>query len=972
MWRPTLNLPRTAFPLRASAAKREPERVAALTGDLYRWQQRERGSAPLHVLHDGPPYANGDLHMGHMLNKVLKDFVNRVALLAGKRVHYVPGWDCHGLPIELKALEGVRRSELTPLQLRERAGDCARSVIALQADAFRRWGVLADWSAAPGSRYETLQPAYEAAQLRVFRDMLQEGLIYRSLKPVAWSPSSQTALAEAELEYSDEHVSSAVHVAFPILSAESDELAALLAAQPSGVAAVAWTTTPWTLKSNQALCVAADEDYSLLSDGVDGNPALLVASALVDELAAALGRPLEELARVRGAALSGATAERPFADIGDSRTSPILLGSHVTMDSGTGIVHTAPAHGVDDFDAFLAAGFKAGDALQLVDDLGRFTSAAGEDVAGLSVLSDGNEAVMDALSASGRLLAREAYQHRYPYDWRTKKPTIVRATRQWFADLSTLNGRAVDALQDVRFVPPVARTRLTSMLGGRAGWCISRQRTWGVPIPAFYHRDSGEALLTADSVEHVARLVEEQGSDVWWTASTEQLLPPQLAGEADAWQRGTDTMDVWFDSGSSWAAVLAGDASAKLPADVYLEGSDQHRGWFQSSLLTSVACRDAAPYKAVITHGFVLDERGHKMSKSQGNVTLPGSIIDGGKNKAREPAYGADVARLWAATTDYSKDVQIGSTVMKKVSDNMRKLRNCARFMLGNLSDFNADEHSLPYDQLRSVDRFLLHQLLQFDGNVSAAYADYNFHRAFAHITNFSVNTLSSFYFDITKDRLYVEAPDSIARRSCQTALHAALQRLTVSIAPVLCFTADEIYQHAKLLGGPQGDTVFHADWQPPPAEWRDDALQRAWDSLLLLRGDANRLLEEARKEKHIGSSLEARLQLQLKEGSPLAAAAASLSPEELVELFITSDVELLSEGDALAADESLPFAYTHNSELAGIAVLPAEGCKCPRCWKFSRELTETDGDLICPACVAAVDGRDFGEEVAAVLSKQE
>ncbi|PTU03737.1 isoleucine--tRNA ligase, partial [Pseudomonas sp. HMWF031] len=665
-------------------------------------------SGPTFTLHDGPPYANGALHMGHALNKVLKDVINKYQVLQGRRVRYVPGWDCHGLPIELKVLQSMdqeQRQALTPIKLRKKAAAYARKQVDGQMKGFQRWGIWADWD----QPYLTLQKEYEAAQIKVFGEMVLKGHIYRGLKPVHWSPSSRTALAEAELEYPDGHTSPSVYVAFPAvevpvplretLQSHGVELPADAAALGQALQVAIWTTTPWTLPANLAVSVNERLDYALVDDG--NGRLLVVAAELIESLSKTLERPLQQRATVKGALLAGLVYRHPLLD----RTSPVVIGGdYITTESGTGLVHTAPGHGVDDFHTGQKHGLPV---LCPVDEAGTLTAEAGP-FAGLNVLKDANPGIIEALEQAGALLKQEAYSHRYPYDWRTKKPTIFRATEQWFASVEGFRQDALDAIDQVQWTPASGRNRIEAMVKERGDWCISRQRTWGVPIPVFYHRSNGEVLLNADTLSHIETLIAAHGGDVWWEKDEADLLPPAYADQADQWRKGTDTMDVWFDSGSSWAAVSSQRESLSYPADLYLEGSDQHRGWFQSSLLTSVAVNGHAPYKRVLTHGFALDEKGRKMSKSLGNVVDPMVIIEGGKNQKQEPAYGADVLRLWVSSVDYSTDVPIGAGILRQLADVYRKVRNTSRYLLGNLHDFNPATDAIAVEDLPLLDRWML------------------------------------------------------------------------------------------------------------------------------------------------------------------------------------------------------------------------------------------------------------------------
>ena len=905
-YKDTLNLLQTPFNMRANAKVREPE-IQAFWAErkLYERLSQENPGETF-TLHDGPPYANGALHVGHALNKILKDIINKTALLQGKKARFVPGWDCHGLPIELKVLQGLsssERAELTPVSLRQKAHAYALEQVDGQKAGFRRWGIWADWD----QPYLTLQTSYEAAQIGVFGAMVLAGHIYRGLKPVHWSPSSRTALAEAELEYPDGHTSPSLYVAFPAV-ALPETLAQQLsdaglspeaATGAGGLAVAIWTTTPWTLPANLAVSVNERLDYAICAVAARGEtplPAashLVVAAELRENLESSLGLALTPILSVKGAALEGISYRHPLLE----RTSPVVIGGdYITTEAGTGLVHTAPGHGVDDFNTGKKYGLPV---LCPVDAAGTLTSEAGP-FAGTNVLKDANPTIIAALEGTGLLLKQERYEHRYPYDWRTKKPTIFRATEQWFASVEGFRAAALEAIAAVEWLPASGRNRIEAMVSERGDWCISRQRTWGVPIPVFYHRDTGEVLLNEATLSHIQALIAEHGADVWWQRDEAGLLPEPYAADAAQWCKGTDTMDVWFDSGSSWAGVLGGLAAAEgrpglqYPADLYLEGSDQHRGWFQSSLLTSVAVNGHAPYKRVLTHGFTLDEKGRKMSKSLGNVVDPAVLVEGGKNEKQEPAYGADVLRLWVSSVDYSADVPLGPGIVKQLADVYRKVRNTARYLLGNLPDFDPRPqaeggYAIAIEELPLLDRWMLQRTAALIDGVQADFESYEFYRFFQALQNFCVVDLSNVYLDIAKDRLYVSAAGSLRRRSCQTVLALVVERLAGLIAPVLCHMAEDIWQN---LPYPVAEaSVFERGWPTVPASWRDTSLEAPVGEILALRAQVNRQLEACRKQggkgapaaagasadapgtpTGIGASLEAQVHLELSEGEGTAA----------------------------------------------------------------------------------------------------
>ncbi|MDA0717803.1 MAG: isoleucine--tRNA ligase [Cyanobacteria bacterium] len=958
-YKDTLNLLQTPFAMRANAKVREPEIQAFWAQQrLYeRLSQQNPGKA--FTLHDGPPYANGALHVGHALNKILKDIINKTALLQGKKARFVPGWDCHGLPIELKVLQGLsssERAELTPVTLRQKAYAYALEQVEGQKTGFRRWGIWADWE----TPYLTLQRDYEAAQIGVFGAMVLAGHVYRGLKPVHWSPSSRTALAEAELEYPDGHSSPSVFAAFLVVELptalaaqlETAGLAAAAATGAGGLAVAIWTTTPWTLPANLAVSVNGRLDYAICAVAPRGDtptPAashLVVAAELRESLQASLGLDLTPLLSVKGSELEGIKYRHPLLD----RTSPVVIGGdYITTETGTGLVHTAPGHGVDDFNTGKKYGLPV---LCPVDEAGNLTAEAGP-FAGTNVLKDANPTILSALEATGLLLKKERYEHRYPYDWRTKKPTIFRATEQWFASVEGFRAAALGAISEVEWLPASGRNRIEAMVSERGDWCISRQRTWGVPIPVFYHRETKEVLLNEATLGHIQALIAEHGADVWWQRDEAGLLPEAYAAEASQWRKGSDTMDVWFDSGSSWAGVLQ-ERGLGYPADLYLEGSDQHRGWFQSSLLTSVAVNGHAPYKRVLTHGFTLDEKGRKMSKSLGNVVDPGVLVEGGKNEKQEPAYGADVLRLWVSSVDYSADVPLGPGIVKQLADVYRKVRNTARYLLGNLHDFAPERDAVAYAELPLLDQWMLQRTAALIDSVTGDFERYEFYRFFQALQNFCVVDLSNVYLDIAKDRLYVSGADEFRRRSCQTVLSLVLERLAGLIAPVLCHMAEDIWQN---LPYPVAETsVFERGWPNAPDGWRQAQLEVPMEQILELRSLVNRQLESCRASGQLGASLEAQVQLVLESGSASTAEALNWlagsshpSVDNLADWLLVSG---LQEG-GVAPAELLAEA---SKNCITVRIAKAEGQKCERCWHYETDIGQhSTHPSLCGRCVAVL-----------------
>ena len=963
-YKDTLNLLKTPFNMRANSQVREPEIQAFWAEQRLYERLSEENPGPCFTLHDGPPYANGALHVGHALNKILKDIINKTALLQGKRARFIPGWDCHGLPIELKVLQGLKsseRAELTPVSLRKKAHAYALEQVEGQKAGFRRWGIWADWE----QPYLTLQKDYEAAQIGVFGAMVLAGHIYRGLKPVHWSPSSRTALAEAELEYPDGHSSPSVFAAFPAVELPSGlastlEQAGLPPAQATadgGLAVAIWTTTPWTLPANLAVSVNERLEYAICAIEAQGdNPApaashLVVAAELRESLETSLGLTLKPLVSVKGAALEGLQYRHPLLE----RTSPVVIGGdYITTEAGTGLVHTAPGHGVDDFNT--GRKYKL-PVLCPVDEAGNLTAEAGP-FAGTNVLKDANPTIISALEETGLLLKQERYEHRYPYDWRTKKPTIFRATEQWFASVEGFRQAALEAIAQVEWLPASGRNRIEAMVSERGDWCISRQRTWGVPIPVFYHRETGEVLLNEATLSHIQGLIAEHGADVWWERDEAGLLPEAYAAEASQWRKGTDTMDVWFDSGSSWAGVLGGIEGASsrapqlhYPADLYLEGSDQHRGWFQSSLLTSVAVNGQAPYKRVLTHGFTLDEKGRKMSKSLGNVVDPAVLVSGGKNQKQEPPYGADVLRLWVSSVDYSADVPLGPGIVKQLADVYRKVRNTARYLLGNLHDFDPTQDAIPYEELPLLDQWMLQRTASLIDSVSGDFERFEFYRFFQALQNFCVVDLSNVYLDIAKDRLYVSGANDFRRRSCQTVLALVVERLAGLIAPVLCHMAEDIWQN--LPYSVAETSVFERGWPSAPEQWRQSALEQPMNQILELRALVNRQLESCRSAAQLGASLEAQVQLSLGEGSEATQAALSWlensshpKVDNLADWLLVSALEIGGSSSETVLAEASENGIT-------VQIRKAAGQKCERCWHYESDIGEHAAHpTLCGRCV--------------------
>lgn len=990
-YKDTVNLPKTTFGMRANAVVREPELQKLWEDNQVFKRVTERNDGGTFVLHDGPPYANGDLHIGHALNKILKDIINKYKLLQNYKVHYIPGWDCHGLPIELKVLQSMdkeSRKELTPLKLRAKAAKFAKETVKSQMASFKRYGVWASWE----KPYLTLDPAYEAAQIEVFGQMALKEYIYRGRKPVHWSPSSRTALAEAELEYPEGHVSKSIYASFRVIELSSTSSGLLEDFLPDLRLAI-WTTTPWTIPANAAVAVNARLNYSvveLLSQeeavpvsssngkrrfgiilGELKKPYLIVATDLVETLESKWGVKLLVKRTFLGSDIENCKYSHPI----DKRECPVVVGGdYITTESGTGLVHTAPGHGQEDYVTGLKYKLPI---LSPVNDDGKFTAEAGQ-FCGLDVLGDGNMAVVNYLDECSSLIIEEPYRHKYPYDWRTKKPTIFRATEQWFASVEGFRQAAMDAISKVMWIPAQAENRICTMTASRSDWCISRQRTWGVPIPVFYHKVSKEPLMNQETINHIKSIITEKGSDAWWYMTVEELLPEKYRDEASEYEKGFDTMDVWFDSGSSWAAVLQKREDLSLPADLYLEGSDQHRGWFQSSLLTSIATRGVAPYSSVVTHGFVLDEKGLKMSKSLGNVVDPRIVIDGGKNQKESPAYGADVLRLWVSSVDYTGDVLIGAQILRQMSDIYRKLRGTLRYLLANLYDWKA-ENTVSYKDLPMIDQHALFQLENVVKNITESYDKFQFFKIFQIIQRFVIVDLSNFYFDVAKDRLYTGGLMSFTRRSCQTVLAAHLLSIVKVIAPILPHLAEDVWQNLPFQiandDGSIAKFVFESRWPELNEQWLafpDDEVH-FWSKILELRTEVNKVLEFARTEKLIGSSLEAKVYIHTPDAS-LAnrlhqMCEAEIDADSLHRLFITSQAEIISSLENIPSGK-IPYTgeyVIHGSDIkVWIGVSRAEGSKCERCWNYSTQVGSfTEHPTLCPRCYNVVDIQPIPELAA-------
>ncbi|GAA99692.1 hypothetical protein E5Q_06395 [Mixia osmundae IAM 14324] len=942
----TLLLPKTSFPLRAPSASKQAELRDRAGTPLYRWQDQQT-DRPLFVLHDGPPYANGPLHIGHALNKILKDIVLRYKVLTGYRVNYVTGWDCHGLPLELAAHKAIGPPESNEdrqtfaLRVRAQARKAAHEGVALQRSQFQQFGLMVDWN----DRYLTLDHDYEIRQLEIFRDMFAKGMIYQAFKPVPYSPSSQTALAEAEIEYKDDHRSTAVYARFHIDTASpalQRVLDQLPVDQSARAAVLVWTTTPWTLPANLAVAVNPDMLYVLAHDRV-ANETYVVAQSRLVALSEALKSDLQAIPQcmLKGSDLIGTTYRHHLMPPSAS-SYPIIPASHVTADSGTGLVHTAPAHGVEDdlaYSAYHATG--NGQEVNLVDGFGRYSEALrsrigadwAERLVGKPVLTTGNDMVIQLLQSDGTIVSASTHVHRYPYDWRTKKPIITRATRQWFIDLEPLQQSAFDSLERVHFVPPGGRARLQRYVAGRKGWCISRQRPWGVPILALEAAD-GTTMMTTETIDHAINVLREKGTDHWWHGPVEDFLPPVMQNQG--FIQGRDTVDVWLDSGVTWSFLesLALRSRSEPVSDLVLEGGDQHRGWFQSSLLTSIATRQQAPYGCVVTHGFVLDETGRKMSKSLGNVISPNDVINGGRS-AKGPVwqpFGVDVLRLWIASVDFREDMQIGQNIIQLIAENYRRLRNSARFMLGNLGS----HPPIAFDdvQLDLLDRYVLNELVEVDESIRLAYDDFAFNRAISTLTQFTTKTLSSFYFDIVKDSLYCDGLSDHRRLATVYVLQQVLRSYCAWLAPILPLLVEEIASCTE------SESMFQTGWPSLSSQCQDGEAKATLGKLMPLRDAILYQLELARQAKYVGSSVEASVQLDI----PQDHSDRDFLLAHLRDLERLCIVSALSDMKPVHAPAWI-MSSVHLG--VGIHVQSAPLTKCPRCWLFARQEQEE----LCSRC---------------------
>ena len=933
-YKDTLNLPQTSLEMRANATKKEPETQKFWEGiNVYEKNLAQRDKTNSFVLHDGPPYlSSGKIHVGTALNKILKDILIKYKSMSGYYAPYVPGYDGHGLPIENAVVKNIKggREALTPSELRAKCREYANTSLAGQESEFKRLGVWGDWA----HPYLTYAPDFEAEQVRVFGEMYKKGYVEKGMKPVYWCASCETALAEAEVEYAD-HTSTSIYVRFKFDDEGVNKIKQLLELPSDNVYAVIWTTTPWTIPSNMAISLHPRFEYTFF--GVNGTKDIyLIAQELLASFLEGVGwdeKDIKVLGSVKGADLELLNTKHPLYE----RKSPIILGEHVTLDAGTGAVHTAPGHGLEDYEVGNKYNIEV---FSPLDSKGIWTEVVGDkDLEGVPYYK-GNKIIIEKLEACGALLAAADINHSYPHCWRCKNPVIYRATPQWFVKVDKFRDATLEAIKGVKWIPASGENRISNMVEGRSDWCISRQRAWGVPIPVFYCEECGEAIVTDETIENVAKIFEKESSDAWVKYSADELLPQGFkcpkCGKTHCFKKESDIMDVWFDSGVTWRAVVEkrADELGHTPVDMYLEGSDQHRGWFQSSLLTSVATQGKAPYKSVLTHGFVFGEDGRKMSKSLGNYIRPDDII---KN------YGADILRLWAASVDYRNDTKIGDNIIKQLAEIFKKTRNTARFLLGNIYDFDPAKDYVKYEELKPIDKFALHKLNKVVAEVTEAFENYEFYKYFQCLQNFAAVDLSAFYLDIVKDRLYTAGKKSLSRRACQTVLYETLQVLVRILTPVMPHQAEDIWQNTPECQRGGLESILLADWAGVNENWNNAELEEEFTKILQTREVVTRAIEPLRADKKVGSSLEVAVYVKSEDSNILKA-----NEKDLADIFITSQAYV-----ADTAPDTVLNEYSENG--ITVWVTKAEGEKCERCWKF-RKLGEHAGhETICSDCYSAV-----------------
>ena len=916
----TLNLPKTDFPMRGNLPKREPETLEKWENErlYYKMIEKNQGK-PLYVLHDGPPYANGEIHLGTALNKTLKDFIIKYKNMSGFCAPYVPGWDTHGLPIELKAMKsiGVENGAIPPVELRKHCHDFALTHVKNQMKQFKRLGTLGDYD----DPYLTLKPEYEARQVEIFGEMAKSGYMYKGLKPVYWCPDCKTALAEAEIEYSDDPCHS-IYVKFRV--ADDKGIFSAMGLDISNIYFVIWTTTTWTIPGNLAVCLGPEYNYTLVN--ANGEYYVMAEELVKSTMESAGITEYTTTGCFTGAELEGIKTQHPLYD----RFSPVITGDHVTLESGTGCVHTAPGYGVEDFE--VCKKYDEIGILVCVDENGRQTAEAGE-FEGMDT-DTANKAIAKKLEEKNALLAIQKIVHPYPHCWRCNSPIIYRATEQWFCSVNGFKDKAIKAIENVKWIPEWGEDRIKGMVRDRSDWCISRQRTWGVPIPVVYCKNCGKPIVNDKTIKAIADMFRKEGADSWWLKDTSEFIPADVKCECGCGEftKEYDIMDVWFDSGVSHSAVMEQYDCLRWPADLYLEGADQYRGWFQSSLLTSVVYKGTAPYKAVCTHGWVVDGEGKTMHKSLGNGIAPNEITD---------VYGADILRLWVASSDYHSDIRVSQPILKQLSEAYKKIRNTARFILGNLGNgngFNPDTDSVPDDKLTELDKWALMKLDSVIDKVNEGYNNFDFHIAFHAIHNFCVTDMSNFYLDIIKDRLYCEKEDSEIRRSAQTTMYRILSAVARLSAPIISFTAEEIWSYMPHSSSDDAESIFLNQMPEKSGISLSDEFVAKWDFIYSNREAVNKVLEEKRNEKLIGKSLEAKIIIHC--NSETAEKYKAIS-DHLSEILIVSDVEV-------SADR--------NDSETEFEVVKAEGGKCERCWTYSTTVgSDSEHPTLCERCCKAV-----------------
>ncbi|MBE7703498.1 MAG: isoleucine--tRNA ligase [Cyanobacteria bacterium SIG28] len=926
-YKDTLNLPQTTLEMRANATKKEPETQKFWEEvNVYEKNLAQRDKAKSFILHDGPPYLSSDkIHIGHALNKILKDILIRYKSMRGYYAPYVPGYDAHGLPIENAVVKNIKggRNAITQAELRAKCREFAHKNLKGQETEFRRLGVWGNWE----NPYLTINPEFEAEQIRVFGEMFKKGYVEKGLKPVYWCASCETALAEAEVEYAD-HTSTSIYVRFKFEQESVEKINKFINTQGKNVYAVIWTTTPWTIPSNMAISMHPRFEYTFFDYKGD---VYVIAQGLLANFLSDVSweeSDIKVIGSCTGQDLELLNTKHPLVD----RKSPIILGEHVTLDAGTGSVHTAPGHGLEDYEVGCRYNIEV---FSPLDSKGVWTDAVKDpDLVGVPYYK-GNSIVIEKLENCGALLAKQDIQHSYPHCWRCKNPVIYRATPQWFVKVDKFREETLNAIKEIKWIPASGESRISNMVASRTDWCISRQRAWGVPIPVFYCEDCGESIVTDETIENVAKIFEAESSDAWVKRTTAELLPQGFkcpkCGSVHI-TKESDIMDVWFDSGITWRAVVEKRAEelGHTPVDMYLEGSDQHRGWFQSSLLTSIATQNKAPYKSVLTHGFVMDGEGKKMSKSIGNVVTPQEVIN---------VYGADILRLWAASVDYRNDTKIGDNIIKQLAEIFKKTRNTARFLLGNIFDFDPAVDYVAYDDLKAIDKFALHKLNKVISEITESFENYEFYKYFQALQNFAANDLSSFYLDIVKDRLYTAGKKSLSRRACQTVLYENLQALVRVLTPVMPHQAEDIWQNTPECQRGGLESILLADWVEVNEKWNNPQVEEDFAKILKTREVVTRAIEPLRAEKKVGSSLEVAVYVKSNEAELLKSVG-----KDLADIFIVSQAYIEN-----SAPSELLNEYTEDD--ITVWVTKAEGEKCCRCWKYRK----LNADGICEDCLEAV-----------------